>query len=85
MKQALEQYKARYGADDPFVATSSTNLALLYGEQARYGEAEKLLADALRIRKTKLGPDNLDVANSLSSMASLARRQAHYQEAEGRR
>ena len=82
LKQALEQYKARYGADDPFVATSSTNLALLYGEQARYGDAEKLLADALRIRKTKLGPDDLDVANSLSNMASLARRQAHYQEAE---
>ena len=82
LSQAAAQYRARFGADDLFVAASSTNLALLYGEQGRYEEAQKLLDEALRIRRNKLGPDHVDVANSLSNMASLARRQAHYEEAE---
>ena len=65
-----------------FVATSSTNLALVYGELGHYGEAQKLFEQALAIRKNELGPDHPDVANSLSNMASIYRRQAHYQEAE---
>ena len=51
-----------YGADHPKVATSLSNLALLYKIQGRYDEAESLYQRSLQIYEQIYGPDHPDVA-----------------------
>ncbi len=46
-----------FGPQDPRLATSLNNLALLYHDQGRYAEAEPLYERALAIVEKALGPE----------------------------
>ena len=72
----------RFGPEDPRLATSLNNLALLYKSQGRYEAAEPLHKRALAIKEKALGPDHPDVATSLNNLAGLYRAQGRYEAAE---
>ena len=60
-----------FGPQDPRLATSLYNLALVYGNQGKYTEAEPLYRRSLAIREKALGAEHLDVAHSLNNLALL--------------
>jgi tetratricopeptide (TPR) repeat protein len=64
------------------VASDLNNLALLYGHQGRYADAEPLLKRALAIWEKALGPEHPQVAMSLNNLASLYQDQGRYAEAD---
>jgi tetratricopeptide (TPR) repeat protein len=70
------------GADQPDVAASLNNLALLYANQGRYADAEPLYKPALAIREKALGPNHPDIAQSLNNLALLYHNQGRYADAE---
>ena len=74
----------KFGLQDPRLATSLNNLALLYDydTQGQYPEAEPLHKRSLAIREKGLGPDHPDVAISLDNLAGLYHNQGKYAEAE---
>jgi tetratricopeptide (TPR) repeat protein len=86
--EAEKQYTAalrkaeEFGSQDPRLATSLSNLALLYEAQGRYAEAEPLHQRALATRERALGPEHPYVATSLNNLAELYRVQGRYAEAE---
>ena len=51
-----------------------SDLALLYKNQGRYGEAEPLYQRALAICEKALGPDHPDTATTRASYAGLLRK-----------
>jgi hypothetical protein len=59
------------GRDHPDVARSLDNLADLYEQQDRYGDAEPLYQRAAAIREAALGANHPDAAISLNNLASL--------------
>ena len=61
------------GANQPDVATSLNNLALLYYTQGEYAKAEPLNKRALGIYEKALGPKYPEVATSLENLAKLYR------------
>src|SRR4051812_42749467 len=61
LKEVLARAEREHGPDHPDVATSLSNLAILYRHQGRYAEAEPLHGRALAIREEALGPDRPDV------------------------
>ncbi|MCH7633940.1 MAG: CHAT domain-containing protein [Proteobacteria bacterium] len=71
-----------FGPEDPRLATSLNNLALLYYIQGKYAEAEPLHKRALAIYEKTLGPEHPDVAAPLHSLAGLYYEQGKYAEAE---
>ncbi len=71
-----------FGPQDPRLATSLNNLAVLYRAQGKYAEAEPLYKRALIIRQLALGPDHPDVAASLNNLAVLYEAQGKYADAE---
>ncbi|MGP8100366.1 MAG: tetratricopeptide repeat protein [Candidatus Cybelea sp.] len=71
------------GPDHPDVAFRLSNLASVYPNQGRYGEAEPLHMRSMAIREKALGPDHPDVAYCLNGLALTFRDQGRYQEAEG--
>ena len=54
----------KFGPQDPRLATSLNNLAVLYYSQGTYGEAEPFYKRALAIREKVLGPDHPDGLNT---------------------
>ena len=70
------------GTENPEVATSLSNLALLYDAQGRYDEAEPLYRRALAIQEKTLDPNDPFVAISLTNLGHLYRIQGRYSEAE---
>ncbi|MGO8897518.1 MAG: tetratricopeptide repeat protein, partial [Isosphaeraceae bacterium] len=50
------------GDRDPALALCLSGLAVVYGRQARDGDAMPLLRRALRIREEAFGPDHPEVA-----------------------
>lgn len=59
------------GEDDPGVAATLNNLAVLHGKRGLYQEAEPLCKRALAIREKKYGPNHPDVAKQLNNLALL--------------
>ncbi|KAK3902246.1 hypothetical protein C8A05DRAFT_44283 [Staphylotrichum tortipilum] len=47
-----------------------SNLALTYGNQGRWGEAEELQVQVMETRKTKPGPDHPDMLTTMNNLAS---------------
>jgi tetratricopeptide (TPR) repeat protein len=82
LKRALELREKSLKPDDPALATSLNNLALLYAAQGKYGEAEPLHKRALATLEKALGPEHPQVATNLSNLASLYADQGKHQEAE---
>jgi tetratricopeptide (TPR) repeat protein len=70
------------GNEHPDVASSLNNLALLYYNQGRYGEAEPLFQDALAMYQRLLGQAHPDVAASLLNLGALRHNQGRYSEAQ---
>ena len=71
-----------FGPQDPRLATSLNNLAVLYASQGKYPEAEPLHQRALAIREKALGPEHPDVATGFHNLAVLYASQRRYAEAE---
>jgi tetratricopeptide (TPR) repeat protein len=71
-----------FGSEDPRLATSLNNLALLYEAQGKYVEAEPLYKRALAIDEKTLVPEHPDLAASLNNLAALYHAQGRYTEAE---
>jgi hypothetical protein len=57
-RQALEIRRKQLGPEHPDVATNLSNLARLYWEQGRYGEAAPLLTRELAIVQCAFGPSH---------------------------
>jgi tetratricopeptide (TPR) repeat protein len=70
------------GPNDPKVAKTLNNLAILYQNQGRYAEAEPLLRRALSIDERALGPDNPETVATLNNLAVVYQSQGRYSEAE---
>src|SRR5260370_857993 len=70
------------GPNHRTVGTHLSNLAGLYKDQGRFGEAEPLFKSALAIAEKALGPDHPDVGGDINSLAELYRDQGRFTEAE---
>jgi len=82
LKRALAIKEQAFGKDNPNVAGTLNNLALVYSSQAKYGEAEGLFKRALAIREKALGESDPALALSLDNLGSVYLSQAKYGEAE---
>ena len=67
---------------DIILAATLNNLAELYKEEGRYGDAEPLYKRALATWKKALGPNHPDVAQSLNNLADLYSAQGRHADAE---
>jgi tetratricopeptide (TPR) repeat protein len=65
------------------VGQTLTNLANVFRDQGKYGEAEGLLERALSITENAKGANHPDVAWTLTNLANVYRDQGKYGEAEG--
>ena len=81
IKAALEAAKA-FGPDDPRLATTLNNLALVYDEQGRYAEAKSLYERALAIWETALGPEHPHVATGRVNYSAFLRETGQTGEAD---
>jgi tetratricopeptide (TPR) repeat protein len=64
------------------LARSLNNIALLYGQQNRYSEAENSHKKALDIKINLYGEENRDIANTFNNLAELYRIQGRIPEAQ---
>ena len=86
--EAVKQTKAAlslaeaFGPNDPRLAQTLNNLAVLYSRQGRDAEAELLYKRALAIVEKALGPEHPEVAIFLTNLAVLYSRQRRDAEAE---
>jgi len=78
----LSTVQNRFDEDNPYVALSINNLAMLYAAQGRYREAKPLYQKSLRMRQKLFGSEHPDVAFSLNNLASIYLNQGCYREAE---
>ena len=83
-KQLLRALKEaeNFGEQDPRLAASLNNLALLYYAQGQYAEAEPFYQRSLAIWEKALGPEHPDVATILENYADLLRELDRNREAE---
>jgi tetratricopeptide (TPR) repeat protein len=68
--------------DEVDLASSLSDLALIYQSQGKYEQAEPLHMQALEMRKRLLGEEHPDVARSLNNLAALYESQGKYEKAE---
>ncbi|MFQ5896988.1 MAG: tetratricopeptide repeat protein [Candidatus Methylomirabilia bacterium] len=80
--QAALKEAERRGPEDPRVATTLNNLAVLYKAQGQYAQAEPLYQRALAIKGKVLGPEHPSLATSLNNLAGLYVAQGEYARAE---
>ena len=70
------------GPQHPDLATALGNLALVYRDQGKFAQAERLYRRALAIRERSLGADHVLVADSLDALAETLRSNAQQVEAQ---
>ena len=80
--QAALKEGREFPPEDPRLASTLRNLALLYRLQGRYGEAEPLIQRALTIWENAFGPENPAVAAALNTLALVRHDRGHVAEAE---
>ena len=73
MSSTLAIHEKVLGPEHPDVARVLGDLAVLYGYQGRYAEAESVLLRSLEITEAVLGPEHPDMAMRLESYAALLR------------
>jgi len=78
---AALQEAEKFGPEDPRLAASLNNLAVLYNAQGKYVEAEPLHQRALTIVEKALGPEHPNMAESLKNYADLLRKTGREDEA----
>lgn len=81
-RAALAEAERVLGAEHADTFMSLNNLAALYQDQSRYGEAEQLYSRALEARERVLGAAHPDTLSSFNNLASLYRDLGRYAEAE---
>jgi tetratricopeptide (TPR) repeat protein len=80
-KAALKEAED-FGEQDPRLATTLNNLAVLYESLGRHGKAEPLYKRSLAIAEKALGPEHPDLAAILNNLAGLYQAQGRIGEAE---
>ncbi|MGC2165768.1 MAG: tetratricopeptide repeat protein [Gallionella sp.] len=81
-KRAIIVAEQSAGPDNPDVATSVNNLAMLYDNLDNFAEAEPLYKRALAIKEKALGARHISVATILINLALLYDAQEKYLQAE---
>src|SRR4051794_17971195 len=71
-----------YSSSTGTTAQTLNNLASLYDNQGKYGDAKLMYERALAIREEVLGPKHPDTAASLNNLALLYDNQGKYDDAE---
>jgi tetratricopeptide (TPR) repeat protein len=79
---AAIEWLEKYGPNSVIYATALNNLASLYLDLSRFGEAEPLWLRSLAIREKAQGPDDPEVATSLNNLAELYRKLGRLSDAE---
>ncbi|MBX3306500.1 MAG: tetratricopeptide repeat protein, partial [Nitrospira sp.] len=82
LEQALRKAEQTGASGHPDIATTTNNLALVYGAQGNYAKAEKLLERVRQIDKETLGPTHANLAASLNNLAFIYSVQRKYIDAE---
>jgi CHAT domain-containing protein len=81
-QRALTIMEAKLGKDDPELAVTLNNLAVLFDAQGKHADAEAFYQRALAIQEAKLGKDHPDVADTLRNLANVYQEQGKYADAE---
>ncbi len=81
-RQSLTIREKALGPEDPDVAQTLNNLAILYLAQGNNKAARPLLERSLAIREEALGPEHPEVARSLGNLANLYRDLQEFNKAE---
>jgi hypothetical protein len=66
--QALESFKSSFGADHPKTLSNMNNLALTYGRQGRWKEAEELQTEELATCKQIFGVNHPSTLISMNNL-----------------
>jgi tetratricopeptide (TPR) repeat protein len=82
LRRSLAIRERTLGREDPDVATTMNNLALMLRFQGKYAEAEPLHRRSLQINEKVLGSNHPDLALYLDNLAFLLVDQGRYAEAE---
>ncbi|XP_061778263.1 nephrocystin-3 isoform X2 [Nerophis ophidion] len=82
LQRSLEIRETALDPDHPSVARSLHQLAGVYVQWKKYGNAEQLYKQALEISENAYGPEHASVAQELESLAVLYQKQNKYEQAE---
>ncbi|XP_061877660.1 nephrocystin-3 isoform X2 [Entelurus aequoreus] len=82
LQRSLEIRETALDPDHPSVARSLHQLAGVYVQWKKYGNAEQLYKQALEISENAYGPEHASVARELESLAVLYQKQNKYEQAE---
>ncbi|KAM9775492.1 nephrocystin-3 isoform 2-T3 [Syngnathus typhle] len=82
LQRSLEIRETALDPDHPSVARSLHQLAAVYVQWKKYGNAEQLYKQALEISENAYGAEHGSVARELESLAALYQKQNKYDQAE---
>uniref|UniRef100_A0A8C4EW80 Nephrocystin-3 n=1 Tax=Dicentrarchus labrax TaxID=13489 RepID=A0A8C4EW80_DICLA len=82
LQRSLEIRETALDPDHPSVARSLHQLAGVYVQWKKYGNAEQLYKQALEISENAYGAEHVSVARELESLAMLYQKQNKYEQAE---
>ncbi|XP_038144904.1 nephrocystin-3 [Cyprinodon tularosa] len=82
LQRSLEIRETALDPDHPSVARSLHQLAGVYVQWKKYGNAEQLYKQALEISENAYGAEHVTVAQELESIAMLYQKQNKYEQAE---
>lgn len=82
LQRSLEIRETALDPDHPSVARSLHQLAGVYVQWKKYGNAEQLYKQALEINENAYGAEHASVARELESLAMLYQKQNKYEQAE---
>ncbi|XP_070582462.1 nephrocystin-3 [Erythrolamprus reginae] len=82
LQRSLEIRETALDPDHPTVAQSLHQLASVYVQWKKYGNAEQLYKQALEISENAYGSDHLRIARELDALATLYQKQNKFEQAE---
>ncbi len=80
-KQALKEAEG-FGDHDLRLATSLTNLGVVYKAHAQEAKAESLFERAVAVQQNALGPNNFEVVTSVAKLCQFYMQRAEWSKAE---
>ena len=78
----IESRKRVLGEEHPDTLRGMANLAVMFQDQGRWNEAEKLQVVVMETMKRILGDKHPDMLYSMANLAATYRSQGHWNEAE---